>query len=76
MTLLILTGRYLGFLPDHAAQPFVERGEMCVVGEKRYHYDSRHAAIIRKTPAPSRMLTRFMSCLTAAHHGPQTGEAI
>ena len=67
LIVLILSGRYIGFLPEHAAAPFVESGEMRPIGGKAYSYLSRHAAITRRHPEPSRVLSEFLNCLKAAH---------
>lgn len=64
---LILSGRYLGFLPDHYARRFVERGQMQRLRPDVYHYRSHHVAIVRRTPAPSRLIERFLECLRRAH---------
>ena len=64
---LILSGRYLGFLPDHYARAFVERGVMWRLRPDAYHYQSNHAAIVRHFPRPSRLVERFLDCLRSAH---------
>lgn len=64
---LILSGQYLGFLPDHYATPFVARGQMRQLCPDRYNYQSNHAAIVRRSPAPSRLVQTFMTCLRQAH---------
>lgn len=64
---LILSGRYLGFLPDHYAESFVERGIMRRLRADTYAYRSEHTAIIRHSPKPSRLVTEFLSCLRQAH---------
>ena len=64
---LVLSGRYLGFLPDHYAKSFVERGEMRRLRPKTYHYQSDHAAIVRRRPKPSRLVETFLDCLRRAH---------
>ncbi len=64
---LILSGRYLGFLPDHYARPFVERGAMRRIRPKIYHYQSDHSAIVRHSPMPSRLVETFLNCLRLAH---------
>ncbi len=75
LAVLVLSGRYLGFLPDHAAQAFVDQGEMRAIGGEEFSYLSRHAAIIRKHPEPSRILSEFLTCIEAAHAADQTGAA-
>jgi DNA-binding transcriptional LysR family regulator len=64
---LILSGRYVGFLPDHFAKRFVERGKMHRLRPDVYHYRSDHAAIVRHAPKPSRLVLEFQNCLLQAH---------
>ena len=41
IAILIKSGRYLGYLPEHFARSFVERGEMKnLLGEVAAHFDS------------------------------------
>ena len=67
LAMLILSGRYLGFLPDHMAKTFVDRGNMLAIGGRTFAYTSRHAAIIRRAPRPSRVLMEFLRCLASVH---------
>lgn len=64
---LVLSGRYIGFLPDHFAQHFTDRGEIRALRPDIYHYQSDHYAIVRKTPKASRRVETFLDCLRAAH---------
>lgn len=64
---LILSGRYIGFLPDHYAKSLVERGEMRRLRPDVYHYQSDHAVILRHSPKPSRLVNEFADCLRSAH---------
>ena len=64
---LILSGRYLGFLPTHYAEDFVGRGEMWRLRPDTYHYQSEHVAIVRRSPRPSRLVKVFLDCLLQAH---------
>lgn len=64
---LILSGRYIGFLPDHYAKSLVERGEMRRLRPDVYHYQSDHAVIVRRSPRPSRLISEFVTCLRSAH---------
>ena len=68
---LILSGRYIGFLPDHFAKRFVERGEMHCLRPDVYHYRSDHAAIVRHAPKPSRLVQEFLNCMLQAHEGAE-----
>ncbi len=64
---LILSGRYIGFLPDHYAKSFVERDAMRRLRSDVFHYQSDHAVIVRRSPKPSRLVQEFLDCLRRAH---------
>ena len=67
VAMLIKTGRYLGFLPDHYAEGFVARGDMQAVAPARFKYACRFACLLRRSPQPSRATRLFADCLIAAH---------
>lgn len=67
LTLLILSGRYLGFLPTHTARPFLDAALMHELENDTVRYTSRMSAIVRKSASAGRRLTTFLDCLTAAH---------
>lgn len=64
---LILSDRYLGFLPDHYARGFVDDGLMKPVKPSLFRYECRFAGIARRSPAPSRVTQLFRDCLLQAH---------
>lgn len=66
---LILSGAYLGFLPDHYARPFVAQGLMTAIGQQQsaFQYTCEFVGITRLSPKPARILSRFMECLNQAH---------
>ena len=64
---LILSGRFLGFLPDHYAESFEQKGLLRVVAPQRFHYECRYVGLTRRSPRPSRAALLFQSCLEAAH---------
>ncbi|GAB2846067.1 LysR family transcriptional regulator [Pseudoduganella ginsengisoli] len=64
---LILSGQYLGFLPDHYAKGFVADGKMRAVHPKLFRYDCEFVAILRGSPQPSRIASAFRACLLEAH---------
>lgn len=64
---LVLSGAYLGFLPDHYAESFVKAGQLRAVNPRRFRYSCRFASVIRRSPAPSRVVRAFAECLVAAH---------
>jgi DNA-binding transcriptional LysR family regulator len=64
---LILSGKYLGFLPDHYARGFVADGKMRALHPALFHYACDFVAILRGSPSPSRVALAFRQCLLAAH---------
>ena len=64
---LILSGCFLGFLPDHYASSFVERGQMQAVKPDLFQYDCQFFAITRRSPVASRATRSFLACLEDAH---------
>ena len=64
---LILSGRFLGFLPDHYAQVFEQRGLMKAVLPARFNYACRFVSLLRRSPKPSRAVLAFQACLAQAH---------
>ena len=67
---LVLSGAYVGFLPDHYAQAFVQAGRMRAVAPKVLNYHCRFSCIERRAPAPLRIAQAFRECLIAAHQPP------
>ena len=70
----ILSGDFLGFLPDHYAQGFVHSGWMRAVCPAQFHYQCHFSAIARQSPEPTRATRIFQQCLALAHQ-PAAGAA-
>ena len=64
---LLLSGRYIGYLPDHYARSFVEQGLIRKIGEDTFQYNCAFQAINRRSPRPSRAVQIFLDCLRKAH---------
>lgn len=64
---LILSGCYIGFLPDHVAKQFTDRGEIRAMRPDIYNYPSDHSAIARKVPKMPKRVEKFLNCLRSAH---------
>ena len=64
---LLLSGRYIGYLPDHYAKPFVEQGFIRGIGTDIFQYRCEFLAITRRSPKPSRPVQLFMDCLIKVH---------
>lgn len=57
---LILTGNFIGFLPDHYAQVWVNQGMMKALNPEHQHYTIPLNVIIRKGRRPNRVLECFL----------------
>ena len=64
---LLLSGCYIGYLPDHYAKPFEEQGLIRAIGMDTFHYECEFFAIHRRSPKPSRLVQTFLDCLLGAH---------
>ena len=67
IAMLVLSGQYLGFLPDHYAMWFEQNGQMKAVAPKRFRYSCRFVSILRRSPEPSRAAQLFQECLVGTH---------
>lgn len=63
----ILSGQFLGFLPDHYARTFVQSQQMRAIESAVLRYDCAFFAITRRSPQPSRATRAFVDCLALAH---------
>ena len=64
---LILSGRFVGFLPEHYARSFVQQGQMQAVMPDVFFYDCEFFAITRRSPQASLATRAFLQCLEQAH---------
>ncbi|MBW4709124.1 LysR family transcriptional regulator [Roseobacter sp. YSTF-M11] len=67
LALLIQSGRYIGYLADHVAETFFDKGKVRKICPDETSYMTRFGAITRRKPEPDRKTQRFLECLTAAH---------
>lgn len=70
---LILSGHFLGFLPDHYAAGFVAEGRMRALNPQVLRYTCSFLGILRRSPEPARATRLFQSCLVQAHPKPYAG---
>lgn len=68
---LILSGHYLGFLPDHYAADFVKRGLMRAVAPGMLEYRCQFSVVTRQAPQVLRLTTCFVHTLQAVHRASQ-----
>lgn len=57
---LILTGSFIGFLPDHYAASWVDKGLMAALAPDRLFFDSKLAVATRKGRRQNLILERFL----------------
>lgn len=64
---LILSGRYLGYLPEHYAQSFVDQCSIRPLCSDTFQYHCHFHAISRHAPKPGRVAATFIDALLLAH---------
>lgn len=64
---LILSGQFLGFLPDHYARSFEADGLMLAVKPSHFRYECSFVSVIRPAPSTQRVTQVFHDCLLLAH---------
>jgi DNA-binding transcriptional LysR family regulator len=67
VAMLVISGAYLGFLPNHYAELFVRAGQMRAVAPRTLTYRCTFSCIWRKAPSPKRVALAFHDCLLEAH---------
>jgi len=60
---LIMTGQYIGYLPDHLAEQWVAAGRMRAISPDQYQYDTQFSAITRKEARPNQVLETYLERL-------------
>ncbi len=70
LSILILSGRYLGFLPDHLTKDFEQRGIMKPLLPETINYRVEFSAVTRRTPKPNRITDLFVQTLVQEHAKP------
>lgn len=60
---LILTGGYLGFLPDHYAAGWVSKGQMRALDQAKLAYETPISIVVPKSRRPSLILSRFLEAI-------------
>jgi DNA-binding transcriptional LysR family regulator len=60
---LILTGQFIGFLPDHFAKKWLLEGRMKVLLPAQFHYSTRICMVTKKGVKPNMILALFFEKL-------------
>ena len=64
---LVLSGRYLGYLPEHYAAAFTREGAMRALLPENFQYVCQFSAIARRSPPPSRVVQTLLDTLVSEH---------
>jgi DNA-binding transcriptional LysR family regulator len=64
---LVLSGGFVGFLPDHYAESFVRAGRLRAVSPQTLNYRCRFSCVHRRGPELPRAAQAFREALLAAH---------
>ncbi|MEP6391314.1 MAG: LysR family transcriptional regulator [Halioglobus sp.] len=64
---LVLSGRYVGYLPAHYAAEFERQGLMRALLPSVFEYICQFSAIVRHAPQPNRITQTFLEALTTLH---------
>ena len=67
MAFLLLTGRYIGYLPDHYASAWVQQGRLRALKADSRSYEVSLAAVTRKGRRPHLVLESFLDALATSH---------
>jgi DNA-binding transcriptional LysR family regulator len=63
---LILTGEFVGYLPAHYAQPWIDRAELRCLRDEAFNYNSTFYAVVQSGSTESPLARRFLSAVAAA----------
>jgi DNA-binding transcriptional LysR family regulator len=69
---LVLSGRYVGYLPAHYAASFEQQGLMRAMLPDVFEYSCQFSAIVRHAPQPSRGTQSLLQALMLVHPQPAT----
>jgi DNA-binding transcriptional LysR family regulator len=64
---LVLSGKYVGYLPEHYAEGFVNKDVMRPLLPDVFQYVCDFSAIVRHSPPPNRVVQTLLDALVAAH---------
>jgi DNA-binding transcriptional LysR family regulator len=67
LSLLVLSGHHLGFLPEHYAAPYVEEGLLARLNPATLRYDTAFHAVTRQPRHLSEVTKAFLEDLAAVY---------
>ena len=69
VTVLILSGQHLGYLPEHYAAPYVEAGLLCALNRATLHYNVTFHMASKKRAYQDDITRAFVEDMRAVHLG-------
>lgn len=69
VTVLILSGQHLGYLPEHYAAPYVEAGLLCALNSKTLHYNVTFHMASKRRAYQDEITRAFVEDMRAVHLG-------
>jgi DNA-binding transcriptional LysR family regulator len=73
LAFMILSGRFIAYLPSHYAAPWVARGEMQPIRPRRLSYQSLFEVAVKKGTQQTPALQAFLEELSGAQAGARKG---
>ncbi|MFK8048294.1 MAG: LysR family transcriptional regulator [Halioglobus sp.] len=70
---LVLSGQYLGYLPQHYAEHFPTQSTLKRLMPEVFAYVCQFSAIVRHSPPPSRVVQTLLDALIETHITPDDG---
>ncbi len=67
VAMLVLSGRHLGYLPTHFAQPYVEAGMLVPLNSAFMHYRVKFHMVTRRPPHRNEIVRAFMEDVKKVH---------
>jgi len=64
---LVLSGKYVGYLPEHYAEGFVSKDVMRPLLPEVFQYVCEFSAIVRHSPPPNRIVQTLLDALVTVH---------
>lgn len=69
VAILIMSGRYLGYLPEQFAEPYINKKLLAPLNPKLLTYDVKFEMVYRRPPAKDDLLLAFLQDLKGARAG-------
>lgn len=63
VAMLILTGHFIGYLPEHYAAPFIARGQLCELGDDTLRRETAFCLVMKKGRKINPIIRLFMQAL-------------